>query len=226
MMKQVILLVLLGVLASATTPVGYDFKLRGDIINVNTGNVVLYSPEDTLQVLLSTEMKDGQFVLSGRLVEPGLYLLEIAGQKLPIVLDGSDMTLYADLLELSTKLLKGSPTLKTRLALEKILREKYEQRLNEVVEKYYELTENGKKQSPEAEVYVAKGFKEAGIYRRELIFEFIQQHPNDLYLPVFIREDMGKSYGYGKKAFDLMSPRLQASQPGRLLKKYLDNFPN
>lgn len=225
-MKQVILLVLLGMLASAAAPVGYDFKLRGDIINVNTGKVVLYSPEDTLQALLSTEMKDGQFVLSGRLEEPGLYLLEIAGQKLPIVLDGSDMTLYADLLELSTKLLKGSPALKTRLALEKILREKYEQRLNGVVEKYYELTENGKKKSSEAEVYVSNGFKEAWIYRRELIFEFIQQHPDDLYLPVFIREDMGKSLDYGTKAFDLMSPRLQASQPGRLLKKYLDNFPN
>lgn len=225
MMKQVILLVLLGILASAATPEGYDFKLRGDIINENTGKVMLYSPEDTLQALLSTDMKDGQFVLSGRLEEPGLYLLEITGQKLPIVLDGSDMTLYADRLGLSTKLLKGSPALKTRLALEKILREKYEQRLNGVVEKYYELTENGEKQSPEAEAYVANGFKEAGIYRRELIFEFIRQHPDDLYLPVFIREDMGKSYDYGKKAFDLMSPRLQASQPGRLLKKNLDNFP-
>ena len=95
-MKQVILFVLLGMGWNILSAQKYTFKLNGDIINVKDGKVKLFSPTDSVNVLLGTEMKNGVFTLSGKLNEPGYYILNVAGVKFPIVMDGKDMILYGD----------------------------------------------------------------------------------------------------------------------------------
>ncbi|MEI3421688.1 MAG: hypothetical protein V8R91_11915 [Butyricimonas faecihominis] len=69
-MRLLISLLLLGLIACAEQPKGFTFKLRGDFINVDTATVNGLSPED--EVLLSTRMKDGKFVLQGTLPGPGI----------------------------------------------------------------------------------------------------------------------------------------------------------
>lgn len=206
------------ILAGTAQATNYTFRLQGDIINVNSGTVTLFSPVDPVRVLLTTEMKDGLFTLEGRLEEPGLYTLVIAGKSLPIVLDGKDMILYADYLALDTKLLKGSPAMKTRLALEKELREKYETRLNEMIDSCYQPSDDESGMSRDVNDKIAAGIRECHIFRQQLILAFIREHPDDIYLPVFLLNDMGKNREWTGKAYALLSARCQTSQPGRLLK--------
>ena len=44
-------------------------------------------------------------------------------------------------------------------------------------------------------------------------------------MPVFIDDQLSEyDYDWGKRGYDLLSPEMQASQPGRLLKEKLDNL--
>lgn len=220
-MKQVILFVLLGFVLNTSMAQKYAFKLKGDIINVKDGKVELYSPVDSVNALLSTGMKDGIFTLSGKLEEPGYYILNVAGVKFPVVLDGKDMTLYGDYLLPDTKLLKGSPGVKTRLEKERLYHETFETQVNDSLTKYYRMTENGQKPSAEAEVFMMNAIQKASGSWRDALLEFFKQHPDDLYIPILIVQEMGKNVAWGQKAYDLLTPKVQASQPGRLLKKAL-----
>ena len=90
MMRLLISLLLIGLIACAEQPKGFTFKLRGDFINVDTATVNVLSPED--EVLLSTRMKDGKFVLQGTLPGPGYYAIDMGNQrKVKVMLDAPDM---------------------------------------------------------------------------------------------------------------------------------------
>ena len=199
----------------------YSFMLKGDIINVKDGKVLLYSPVDSVKVLLATEMKDGLFTLAGELDEPGLYTLDVAGARFSIVLDGKEMTLYGDYLQPDTKLLKGSPAVKTRLELERLYYENFDMMVNEGLEKYYEMTENEQKQSDQAEEFIGQVIRDASSNWRTHLLEFVKTHPDDLYVPVLLMREVRQGIEWGKKAYEALTPKMQASQPGRLLKEML-----
>lgn len=220
-MKQVVLFVFLGFVLNTGMAQKYVFKLKGDIINVKDGKVDLYSPTDSVNALLSADMKGGIFVLSGKLDESGYYILNVAGVKFPIVLDGKDMTLYGDYLLPDTKLLKGSPGVKTRLEKDRLYYEIFETQVNDSLIKYYQMTENGQKVSAEAENFMMNVIQKASRDWKKSLLVFFEQHPNDLYVPILIIQEMGKDIAWGQKAYDLLTPNVQASQPGRLLKKAL-----
>lgn len=213
-------------LAVCTACVGhspeYAFELKGDLINVDTGTVVLWSPGDTLRQVVATTMKDGKFLLSGTLPEPGKYILDIADSRVSLVLDAPKMALYTDFLSIDTRFLKGSPATKSRLAVEEMLRENYETKVEALLQDYEERTEQGQRPDAALEKQANEKLQEYKVYRSQLILEYVKKHPDDLYMPVFIREQMDGNYNWGKQAYQLLSSRIQASQPGRLLKEHLD----
>ena len=206
-MKQVVLFILLSIMAHAASAQKYSFTLKGDIINVKDGKVCLYSPVDSVRALLTTEMKDGLFTLAGELDEPGLYTLDVAGARFAIVLDGREMMLYGDYLEPDTKLLKGSDY------------ESFDMVVNEGLGKYYEMVEN--EQIEEAEGFIGRVIRDASTNWRTHLLEFVKTHPDDLYIPVRLMEEVKKASEWGKKAYEALTPKIQASQPGRLLKEML-----
>ena len=224
MMRLLIFAFLLECLACTSAPKGYNFKLKGDFINVDTGKVILLSPGDGARELLSAEMKDGQFLLSGRLEEPGVYKLKVADISFPVILDGEDMSLYTDYLLVDTRFLKGSPATRTRLEVEGMLRENYESKANAILAAYYAKTNNGQNPDPEAKKQANDALKVQNEYRARLILDFVKTHSNDLYMPVFIREQMEGNYVWGKEAYELLSAGIRESQPGRVLKEHLDNI--
>lgn len=220
-MRQIILCIVLGVMTHVVSAQKYSFTLKGDIINVKDGKVQLYSPVDSVKALLTTEMKDGLFTLAGELDAPGLYTLNVAGARFSIVLDGKEMILYGDYLQPDTKLLKGSPVVKTRLALDRLYYESFDMMINEALGKYYEMTENGQKQSEEAEKFIGKAIRDAGANWRAHLLDFVKTHPDDLYVPVRLMQEVKRGSDWGKKAYEALTPKMQASQPGRLLKEML-----
>ena len=218
-MKQVVLFILLSIMAYAASAQKYSFTLKGDIINVKGGKVCLYSPVDSVRALLTTEMKDGLFTLAGELDEPGLYTLDVAGARFAIVLDGREMMLYGDYLEPDSKLLKGSDAVKTRLALDQLHYESFDMVVNEGLGKYYEMIEN--EQIEEAEGFIGQVIRDASANWGTHLLEFVKTHPDDLYVPVRLMEEVKKASEWGKKAYEALTPKIQASQPGRLLKEML-----
>lgn len=220
-MKQMILFVLLGMTLNVAAAQKYFFTLKGDILHAKGGKVELYSPEDSVNVLLCTDIKDGIFTLSGELNEPGYYYLYIAGVKFPILLDGEDMILYGDCWEPDTRLLKGSPGVKTRLALDDLYGKTYQKEVEKASEVYRKMTDDGKKQSNEAEDFINKAVEKAREDWRMCLLDFAKKHPDDLYVPVFVLMEMGDNVAWGKKAHEFLTPEIKASQPGRLLKQRL-----
>ena len=131
------------------------------------------------------------------------------------------MTLYGDYLQPDTKLLKGSPAVKTRLELERLYYENFDMMVNEGLEKYYEMTENEQKQSDQAEEFIGQVIRDASSNWRTHLLEFVKTHPDDLYVPVLLMREVRQGIEWGKKAYEALTPKMQASQPGRLLKEML-----
>ena len=56
----------------------------------------------------------------------------------------------------------------------------------------------------------------------ETLLDFVRQHPDDLYIPVLIIQEINTgNIEWGQKAYGLLTPKMQNSQPGRLLKQAL-----
>ena len=127
--------------------------------------------------------------------------------------------LYGDYLEPDTKLLKGSDAVKTRLALDQLHYESFDMVVNEGLGKYYEMIEN--EQIEEAEGFIGQVIRDASANWRTHLLEFVKTHPDDLYVPVRLMEEVKKASEWGKKAYEALTPKIQASQPGRLLKEML-----
>lgn len=213
---------ILGCVACSETPKNFSFKLKGDFINVDTATVQLFSPGEENQLLLSTEMKNGQFVLEGTIPEPGFYAIRIGERKTNIMLDAPEMYWPTDYAMVDVRYLKNSPATKSMLNLFDFLREKYTIPTRTLLSRYECEIENGN-DSPELQKKLddiaAQKFAERG----ELILDYVKEHPNDLYLPVFIMQQISEyDYNWGKKGYDLLAPEIQISQPGRLLKERLE----
>ena len=221
-MKQIVLFILLFFSVHVSWAQKYSFTLKGDIINVKDGKVQLFSPVDSVKALLTTEIKNGLFMLTGELEEPGYYVLKVAGVKFPMVMDGKDMILYGDYLAPDTKLLKGSPGVRTRLEKDRLYNQTFERQVSDSLSKYYEMTENGQKPSIEAEQFMMKAIQKASKDWKETLLHFCKQNPGDLYVPLLIMREMGKDVEWGKRAYEVLTPEMQASQPGRLLKGMLE----
>lgn len=217
-MRYLLLLFIGVMLEGAAWGKDYAFALKGDIINAKDGKVELYSPTDSVNPLLSTEIKEGMFFLKGRLEERGYYILNISGVKYPIVLDAREMTLYGNNLQPDTKLLKGSPAVETRLALDKLRQEKYEDKLQEGLQKLLR-NEDGVEDNG---ALIGELLASVGEVWTDSLLDFVRSHPGELYVPVYVMREMGNDVELGRRVYDLLSPEIQRSQPGRLLKHAIE----
>mgnify|MGYP005854460779 FL=1 len=219
-MRLLISLLLIGLIACAEQPKGFTFKLRGDFINVDTATVNVLSPED--EVLLSTRMKDGKFVLQGTLPGPGYYAIDMGNQrKVKVMLDAPDMYWPSDYNMVDARYVKNSPGTKSMLDILGVVRETYEIPTRALYDEYYEKV-GSRNLSPEQEAELEKLAGQKFIERGETILAYVKEHANDLYMPVFIEDQLSEyDYDWGKRGYDLLSPEIQASQPGRLLKEML-----
>lgn len=222
-MRLLISLLLLGVIACAEQPKGFAFKLRGDFINVDTATVNVLSPEG--EVLLSIRMEEGKFVLQGTLSEPGYYAIDMGNQrKVRVMLDAPDMYWPSDYNMVDARYVKNSPGTKSMLDILGVVRETYEIPTRALYDEYYEKV-GSRNLSPEQEAELEKLAGQKFVERGETILAYVEEHANDLYMPVFIEDQLSEyDYDWGKRGYDLLSPEMQASQPGRLLKAKLDNL--
>ena len=219
------MLLLTGCLACTGKPKGFPVQLKGDFINVDTATVTLYTLEDTPQLLLSTKMQDGKFVLRGTLPEPGNYLIKIGGVSKSIVLDAPDLFWPSDYLAVDQRYIKNSPATKTMLEMYGLIREKYKIPTQALYAEYFAKAGKDGKLSVELEKELEEKNHEYFLKLGELILDYVKDHPNDLFIPVFIKQQMFEyDYEWGKRGYELLSSKMKASQPGRLLKSYLDDL--
>ena len=212
MMRLLISLLLLGVIACAEQPKGFAFKLRGDFINVDTATVNVLSPEG--EVLLSTRMEEGKFVLQGTLSEPGYYAIDMGNQrKVRVMLDAPDMYWPSDYNMVDARYVKNSPGTKSMLDILGVVRETYEIPTRALYDEDYEKV-GSRNLSPEQEAELEKLAGQKFVERGETILAYVEEHANDLYMPVFIEDQLSEyDYDWGKRGYDLLSPEMQASHP-------------
>lgn len=218
------ILFLLACAACAGRPKGYTFTLRGDFIHVDTAMVRVYFSEGGVEKFLSTPMRDGKFELSGTLPEPGCYKMRIGDRVMDIVLDGTDMFWPSDYEQIDADYLKGSPAVKSKLAICQLVREAYQEPVKRLVaEKLKAIGESELTQEEEAEL---EQLSRDGLAElRTRLSDYIKSHAGELYMPVFIREQVGTfGYEWGKEGYDALTVDNQNSQPGRALKACLDNL--
>lgn len=224
-MRIFTVLLVMGCLACTGTPKGFHVQLKGDFINVDTATVALYTLENDPQLLLSTKMEEGKFVLKGTLPEPGNYSIKIGEVRVNIVLDAPELFWPSDYLAVDPRYIKNSPATKTMLDIYGIIREKYKVPTQALQAEYFAKAGEGGTLSAESEKELEEKNHECFLKLGELILDYVKEHPNDLFIPVFIKQQMSE-YGYewGKKGYELLSPEMQVSQPGRMLKEKLDNL--
>lgn len=223
-MRIFIWMLLLVCVACAGKPKGYSFKLKGDFINVDTATVRLFSPGDEPRLLASASMKDGKFLLQGTLAEPGYYIIRVGDRKVGIVLDAPEMFWPSDYMMVDARYLKNSPAMKTQLEILGLIRETYEMPTRALFDEY-NVKAGGGNLSPELQKELDELAAQKFAQRGELILNYVKEHANNLYMPVFIQDQLVEyDYAWGMRGYELLSPEMQDSQPGRLLKEYLDNL--
>lgn len=222
MLSRVFVSIVFASIFSMCTPSeGYHFSLSGDIKGVDTGQVVLYTPES--EVCVTGRLADGKFRLKGNAAEPGNFSLQIGDKKLSLLLDGENMNLVSDYKRLSADSLIGSPANELRRKFEKILYDEYEPKVLEVYTKYnyFEIVES--KNEALMDEMMSEDMKYDSL-RLRLALDFIQKYPNSIYSVYLADKERKFHYEVGRQMYQALTPAMQGTIKGLQLKAALEDM--
>lgn len=197
---------------------GYGFRLKGNVIYCDATEVGVWEVGGSAP-LLTVPMRNGRFELEGMLPERGEYILKIGDRKMKILLDGDDMELHANYEDLTSDFLYGSPAKQAEQALHLLLETKYNRVIDSMVNAY---TVEAVKTGVQDIDVLGRKVQELGGVRKALIESFIRENAGSIYMPLAIEKYMEENPVWGKELFDLVSPDIRQSLPGRLLNEKLD----
>lgn len=188
---------------------------------LDSGRVVLEGADR--EVLLSTVMNDGQFVLKGTIAEPGRYTLRIGDRPLSVVLDGKDMEFFLNYDESNAIFWRGAPAQSMSVVFQQWMKkhcdEQMDRRLYEMSVATADLDD-----PKEIDSQMREAMMEMAGMRKRAMRTFVERYSDELYTPVAIRDEIGTNYEMGQALYDLLTERAKNTQPGRLLKGYLGNI--
>ena len=158
----------------------------------------------------------GIFELKGELDEPRQVILKVNRRQTYFFMDGTNMEIYCPYSALSDKHIKGSPANNLAAEYDKLAQEGYYKEFNQLMNEYKELLDVGDQKAADEKMTQALKMDDK---RFELTRNFVKQHPdnmNSAYISGIVKEE---SYEKGKELYDLLTPKIQASFYGRLLKQ-------
>lgn len=212
----IVFLFVLGGCASGEKD-GYDFRLKGNVIYCDATEAGVWEVDGSAP-LLTAPVRDGRFELKGTLPERGEYMLMIGDRNMNILLDGADMELHANYENLTGDFLYGSPAKQAERELHMLLETKYNRAVDSVVKAYsLEAMQTGVQDIDK----LGRKVQEMGGMRQKLIENFIRENAGNIYMPLAIENYMGDNPVWGKELFELVTPEIRQSLPGRLLDEKL-----
>lgn len=194
----------------------YQFSLKGNIEGVKYGTVFLMTPGDSSIVLYKTNLEGGKFELKGELDEPRQVILKVNRRQTYFFMDGTNMEIYCPYSALSDKHIKGSPANNLAAEYDKLVQEGYYKEFNQLINEYKELLDAGDQKAADEKMTQALKMDDK---RFELTRNFVKQHPDNMYSAYISGIVKEESYEKGKELYDLLTPKIQASFYGRLLKQ-------
>lgn len=194
----------------------YQFSLKGNIEGVKYGTVFLMTPGDSSIVLYKTDLEGGKFELKGELDEPRQVILKVNRRQTYFFMDGTNMEIYCPYSALSDKHIKGSPANNLAAEYDKLAQEGYYKEFNQLMNEYKELLDVGDQKAADEKMTQALKMDDK---RFELTRNFVKQHPDNMYSAYISGIVKEESYEKGKELYDLLTPKIQASFYGRLLKQ-------
>lgn len=194
----------------------YQFSLKGNIEGVKYGTVFLMTPGDSSIVLYKTDLEGGKFELKGELDEPRQVILKVNRRQTYFFMDGTNMEIYCPYSALSDKHIKGSPANNLAAEYDKLAQEGYYKEFNQLINEYKGLQDAGDQKAADEKMTQALKMDDK---RFELTRNFVKQHPDNMYSAYISGIVKEESYEKGKELYDLLTPKIQASFYGRLLKQ-------
>lgn len=198
---------------------GYFFRLKGNVIYCDATGVELLDGQG--KVWLSAPCREGQFVLKGTLPEPGEYILKIGERKVNLLLDGKDMELFANYEQLASDFLYGSPAKQAEHRLHMLLMTRYQRVVDSIVGNFRIDPELGEEKKFDLLAEKVLGMENV---RKELITNFIREYAGSIYAPVAIGQYMNENHVWGSRLYELLTPEIRESLPGRLLGEKLKHL--
>ncbi len=194
----------------------YQFSLKGNIEGVKYGTVFLMTPGDSSIVLYKTDLEGGKFELKGELDEPRQVILKVNRRQTYFFMDGTNMEISCPYSALSDKYIKGSPANDLAAEYDKLAQEGYYKEFNQLMNEYKELLDAGDQKAADEKMTQALKMDDK---RFELTRNFVKQHPDNMYSAYISGIVKEESYEKGKELYDLLTPKIQTSFYGRLLKQ-------
>lgn len=218
-MKALIVFWLICCVGCARQSSCYQFSLKGNLEGVKYGKAFLMTTGDSSKVLFSTDLEEGKFELKGELDEPGQFILKVNRRQIYVLLDGKDMEISCPYSTLNDRYLKGSPANDLAVEYDKLVQEGYYKKFNDLVNEYKVLLDAGDQKMADEKMTQALKMEDK---RFELTRDFVKQHPDNIYSAYISDVVKSESHEKGKELYDLLTPKIQSSYFGRLLKQHTD----
>ena len=197
----------------------YQFSLKGNLEGVKYGKAFLMTTGDSSKVLFSTDLEGGKFELKGELDEPGQFILKVNRRQVYVLLDGKNMEISCPYSAFSDRYLKGAPANDLAAEYNKLIQEGYYKKFNDLINEYQVLLDAGDQKMADEKMTQALKMEDK---RFELTRDFIKQHPDNMFAAYISDIVKGESHEKGKELYDLLTPKIQSSYFGRLLKQHTD----
>ncbi len=216
-----ILFVFVILFSMCTPPEGYRFSLSGHITGLDTGQVILFTPE--MKIIERCTLAGGEFMLKGVVKEPGYFYLQIGEKKLQLLLDGKKMNLSSVYEYLSADSLEGSFANDLQKEFEKVLSEEYEPKLLEVYEDYFEIIDSGDQHA--IDDMMSEDMKYDSL-KLMLALRFIRKYPDNIYSVYLADKERKFHYEVGMEMYRALTPAMQRTMKGQQLRASLEDIEN
>lgn len=197
----------------------YQFCIKGNIDGVKYGKVCLMTSGDSSEMLFSTDLDGGKFELKGELDEPRHFILSVNRKKIYFLMDGRNMEISCPYSSLSDQYVKGSPANDLAAEYNKLAQEGYYKKFNNLIDEYKVLLDAGDQNMADEKMTQALKMEEKYF---ELTRDFVGQHPDNIFSAYISDIVKGESYEKGKELYGMLTPKMQTSYYGRLLKQNID----
>lgn len=199
----------------------YQFCLKGNIDGVKYGKAFLMTPGDSSKILFSADLEGGKFEMNGELDEPQQVVLKVNRKQFYFFMDGKEMEIICPYISLNNSYLKGAPANDLSQEYGELMQTGYYQEFNELFGEYKELLAAGDTLNADEKMTQALKLEDK---RFELTREFVSRNPDNIFSAYMADVVKGESYEKGKVLFDLLTPEIQESLYGKLLKQHTDSL--
>ncbi len=197
------------------------FRIEGRVKGVDENSIVTLTdankPSDTLA---RSKVKAGEFLLTGHVAEPNLFILNFAsaGKKTPIFIGNENITVNGDIQNLSDMQVKGSPTEEDFHAFETIFNPYFAQ-INKLSQLANAADPSIKKDS------VGEAYQIVVMTIQVKVDSFLQKRKSSYVSPflLVVVNQLSDDIFLLEKRFQSLSPDVQQSMYGKYIHEQIEN---